>query len=211
MPARADPVPIKLTDSVNEPPGPVPIILTGFMGSGKTTVGRSLAEYYQCEFIDTDKRIEDEQKKSVAEIFAAAGEEFFRRLETELLVTLTNDERKAGIITVGGGMPLREENRRLLKQLGKVVYLKASAETIYQRLKDDNARPLLNVADPRREIEEMLARRTPVYAAMADFTVDTDERPLDQVAEEIFQVLADRLENENEKLERIALFQQRNL
>ena len=210
MPARANPAPSKLTDSVNEQPSPGPIILTGFMGSGKTTVGRILADYYQCEFMDTDKRIEDEQKKSVTEIFAADGEEFFRRLETELLVTL-NDGKQSGIITIGGGMPVREENRRLIKQLGKVVYLKASAETIYQRLKDDNARPLLNVADPRREIEEMLARRTPVYAAMADFTVDTDERPLDQVAEEIFQVLADRLENENEKLERIALFQQRNL
>ena len=107
------------------------IILTGFMGSGKTSVGIRLSYSLRRTMIDTDKWIEKKQGMTVSEIFAEEGEEAFRNMETKCLQELlkTTDHQ---IISVGGGLPVREENRQLLSRLGRVFYLKASPETIYE-------------------------------------------------------------------------------
>ena len=132
------------------------IILTGFMGSGKTSVGIRLSYRMKQTMIDTDKWIEQRQKMSVSEIFAAYGESAFRKMETDCLKELirTADHQ---IISVGGGLPMRKENHALLKELGKVFYLKITSEAVYERLKSDTTRPLLQVENPkekRKHVEE---------------------------------------------------------
>ncbi|MDE7478489.1 MAG: shikimate kinase, partial [Lachnospiraceae bacterium] len=119
------------------------IILTGYMGSGKTTVGRNVAKLMNYTFVDTDELIVEQQNRSINEIFAADGEQAFRDMETALLQKLIADKKEHLVISTGGGMPLRAENRQLLSRLGKVVYLKASPKTIYNRIKGDTTRPLL--------------------------------------------------------------------
>ncbi|MCL2719357.1 MAG: shikimate kinase [Lachnospiraceae bacterium] len=161
------------------------IILIGFMGCGKTTIGKALSAYYQWEIIDTDKLIEDMQKQSVSEIFAEHGEEFFRRLETEVLEKLDKELNKPCIIATGGGLPLCEENRRLLKKMGDVVYLNVDAGIVYQRLKNDTTRPLLATSDPQLKINEMLAKRMPVYEQTASFIIDTNNKTITEINKEI--------------------------
>ena len=100
------------------------LILIGFMGAGKTTVGKLLAREKGLQFVDTDDRIVAEQKQSIPDIFSKYGESFFRDLETDLLRRMKEDTRHS-VISVGGGMPVREENRKLLRALGCVIYLTA--------------------------------------------------------------------------------------
>ena len=102
------------------------IILTGYMGSGKTTVGKNVAKLKAYTFLDTDEMIVQQQRRSINEIFATEGEQAFRDMETALLRQLIDEKRERIVLSTGGGMPLRAENRQLLSKLGKVVYLKAS-------------------------------------------------------------------------------------
>lgn len=118
------------------------VILTGFMGCGKTSVGLKLSYRLRRTVIDTDREIEREEKRTISDIFAADGESYFRDRETVCLRKLIESAGNQ-IISVGGGLPLREENRRLLHELGQVFYLRATGETIYARLKGDTTRPLL--------------------------------------------------------------------
>ena len=138
------------------------IILTGFMGSGKTTAGIRLSYRLRLPLLDTDKWIEKEEGRTIFEIFALQGEETFRKMETSALRTLLELEGEQ-IISTGGGLPMREENRELLKKLGTVVFLRIKPETVYERLKGDNTRPLLKKADPMKEIRRLLELRNPVY------------------------------------------------
>lgn len=151
------------------------IILIGYMGSGKTTVGRGVAKLKEYNFVDTDEMIAEQQHRSISEIFAADGEQAFRDMETELLRQLIAEKKERLIISTGGGMPLRAENRQLLAQLGKVVYLKAQPETIYDRIKGDTTRPLLQCENPMKRIAEMIAERNPLYEEGATFIVEVDE------------------------------------
>lgn len=166
------------------------IILTGFMGSGKTSVGIRLSYSLRRTMIDTDKWIEKNQGMTVSEIFAEEGEEAFRNMETKCLRELlkTTDHQ---IISVGGGLPVREENRQLLSRLGRVFYLKASPETIYERLKTDTTRPLLQVADPLAQIKRLSEAREEAYASCADVVVDVSERSFDEILEVIMNGLQD--------------------
>ena len=158
------------------------IVLIGFMGSGKTTTGLKLSYKLHMPVEDTDRLIEKKQGISISEIFAQDGEEAFRRMETELLRDIVG--RKYGrILSVGGGMPVREENRALLKQCGKVFYLRAKAETIYDRIKEDTTRPLLQCADPLSKIQELLAERSEAYEKCADVILDVDGLPVYKVVE----------------------------
>ena len=116
------------------------IILTGYMGSGKTTVGKNVAKLKAYTFLDTDEMIVQQQRRSINEIFATEGEQAFRDMETALLRQLIDEKRERIVLSTGGGMPLRAENRQLLSKLGKVVYLKASPATIYNRIKGDTTR-----------------------------------------------------------------------
>lgn len=160
------------------------IILVGFMGCGKTTTGLKLSYRLHMPVEDTDKLIERKQGKSISDIFAQEGEDAFRQMETELL----NDIASRGyghILSVGGGLPVREENRTLLKKCGTVVYLKAKAETIYDRIKEDTTRPLLQCAEPLKKIRELLDERNALYEACADIIVDVDELSVAQVVDAV--------------------------
>ena len=160
------------------------IILIGFMGSGKTSVGIKLSYHMKRTMIDTDKWIEQKQKKTISEIFDIYGEEAFRKMETECIKELICKEDRQ-IISVGGGLPIREENHDLLKQLGKVVYLKVRPETVYERLKNDTSRPLLQVEDPLKQINGLMAQRAPVYEKCADIVIDVSDKSFDEILEQI--------------------------
>lgn len=160
------------------------VILIGFMGSGKTTVGLKLSYRLRRTMVDTDKEIERKEKRAISDIFATDGEAYFRQRETECLQRLI-DTAGNQIISVGGGLPLREENRALLRKLGQIFYLRAQAETIYERLKDDTSRPLLNVDDPKTRIQALLQEREPYYRKAADTVVDVDGKGFEQIVSEI--------------------------
>jgi shikimate dehydrogenase len=165
------------------------IILEGFMGSGKTTVSEALAERLDLELMDTDAAIEESEKRSISSIFEKEGEETFRDMETELLKMIVNDHLRNMVISLGGGLPIREENRRLLKEAGKVVYLKASPETVYERIKGDTTRPLLQSEDPMARIKELQASRIEIYEAASDITIDTDDKTPSEIVDEIIREL----------------------
>ena len=165
------------------------IILEGFMGSGKTTVSEILSDKLDLELLDTDQAIEAAEGTRISVIFAREGEEAFRAMETELLEMVVDDHLRDMVISLGGGLPLREENRALLKKAGKVIYLRTSAETVYKRLEGDNTRPLLQSEDPKERIKELLEDRKERYEAAADIIVDTDGKEPWQIADEIIEAL----------------------
>lgn len=159
-----------MNDSATPPKN---IVLIGFMGSGKSTVGRELHHLLGYSLVDMDHLIEQRAGKSIAEIFAGQGEAGFRDMETALLTELAQTDGPRRIISTGGGVVGRPENRLLLQQLGYVVWLQASVETILERTNRNRDRPLLHTEDPRAKIEALLAQRTPWYAESAHLTVDT--------------------------------------
>ena len=163
-------------------------ILIGYMGCGKTTIGRRVAEILKLEFVDTDARIEKEQGITISKIFETKGENYFRELETETLRELLENNERC-VISVGGGLPLREENRKLLQQLGKVIYLKAQPDTIYNRVKGDTTRPLLQTKNPKARIEEMLSAREEKYMAAAETIVRVDEKDIFEIVDEVLKII----------------------
>lgn len=166
-------------------------VLIGFMGSGKTTVGEVLAQKLQLKVEDTDKLIEAQEGRSISDIFAKEGEGFFRELETGLLQEISA-ESKVCILSVGGGTPVRPENRTLLKQCGMVIYLRVRPETVYDRVKHDTQRPLLQCDDPLGKIRELMAFREDAYSECADIIIDVDEMSVEMVVEEILTRLQRR-------------------
>ncbi len=167
------------------------VILIGFMGSGKSTTGISLSYKLQRTLADTDKMIERQEGRSISEIFAEEGEACFREKETELLEKLKSGSG-GQIFSVGGGTPLREENRRLLKELGTVIYLEVSPETVWTRLKGDTTRPLLQGDDPMRKIRTLLEEREELYRDAADIIIPVDGKKPAQVVDEIVKKLKQR-------------------
>lgn len=163
------------------------IMLIGFMGAGKTFTGRELARIMGMRFIDMDEIIVKKAGMSINEIFSRYGEERFRDIETEVLKEIS--DKDGMVVGCGGGVIVKDRNLPLLKKAGIVIFLKASPEVIYERVKDDNSRPLLNVDDPIRRIKELLARRMDRYLNVAEITIDTDGKTPLEVAEEIKQVL----------------------
>lgn len=162
------------------------IILTGFMGCGKSSVGFRLSYYLRRTLLDTDKWIEKKQGMSISEIFDRYGEGTFRQMETDCLKELLNTADHQ-IIATGGGLPIREENHVLLKELGTVYYLKVTPEVVYDRLKGDTTRPLLQGDHPREKIEELFKARTPVYEQCADYIVEVSHKSFEEILEEIAQ------------------------
>ena len=149
------------------------IILIGYMGSGKSTVGYKAAKAVEYKFLDTDVLIEEAEGMSISKLFEEKGEPYFREMETETIKRLIA-EPKGKIIATGGGLPMKEGNAELLKKLGTVIYLKAETDTLMKRLSGDTARPLLKNGDLREKIETMLAIRGPVYESTADVILQTD-------------------------------------
>jgi len=147
------------------------IVLVGFMGSGKSSIGRSIAKKLGFQFVDTDYIIQERSGRSISEIFQASGEEAFRVLETRALESLRHLKRC--VVATGGGAVLREENRAILRHLGFVVCLTASEEVTLQRVSRNTKRPLLQTENPRETLRSMLASRQESYATVAQFTLDT--------------------------------------
>ena len=160
------------------------IVLIGFMGSGKTTLGLKLSYLLRMPVEDTDKLIERQEGRSITQIFADDGESYFRELETELL-RKCGEQKYERILSVGGGTPVNPVNRPLLHQCGTVVYLRVSPEVVYERLKNDTTRPLLQCEDPLTRIRELLEIRDKIYAECADIILDVDNRHSDELAEEL--------------------------
>jgi len=148
------------------------LILIGFMGSGKTSIGRGLSYKLRRAFHDTDRMIEEKEGMSISEIFAAKGERAFRQMETEVLREI-RDDRIGRIYSLGGGTPVLMENQPLIKKCGTVCYLRITAGEVYERLKGDTSRPLLQCDDPLARISDLIAKRSPAYERCADFVVDT--------------------------------------
>ena len=162
------------------------ILLTGFMGAGKTTVGKKLSKRLGYFFIDTDREIEKEQGSSISEIFKYGGEICFRDLETNMLQQLQSKQNL--VIATGGGMVMRQENRNLMQNLGTRVYLKVGLEELIRRLKKDKKRPLLQEAKPIKRITEMLEQRKSIYEE-AECIVDTTDLSPQQMVSEIIRKL----------------------
>lgn len=160
------------------------LILIGFMGCGKSCIGRKLSYRLQRTMIDTDKQIEKQQEMPISDIFQKHGEQAFRNMETEYLKELMENCNNQ-IISSGGGLPLREENRELLKELGCVIYLQVSADTVYERLKNDMTRPLLQGNNPKERIAELLESRTAIYEQTADIMIDVNDKKYDEILDEI--------------------------
>lgn len=158
------------------------IYIVGFMGTGKTTVARLLAERLKREFIDLDSDIEKQEKMGIPDIFKKRGEVYFRSLEKSGLRKAS--EKKNAVVSCGGGAVIDRENVAVMKKTGMVVCLSASAEVIFRRTAQKKNRPLLEVADPQSRIKELLEERADYYAR-ADKAVDTSSMSPEQVVDTI--------------------------
>ena len=166
------------------------IVLIGYMGAGKSSVASALGRRLDIKVLDTDACIEERSGMTISNMFKEYGEAYFRDKETALLKELKEDGFK-GILSTGGGMPLREENRDLLRSVGKVFYLNASPKAIAKRLAGDNTRPLLagalNMAEKEQRIADMLLLRAAAYEDAADEIIDTDTKNISECVDEILQ------------------------
>lgn len=167
------------------------IFLVGFMGTGKTEVGKALAQLMGWEFVDMDTVLETNAGKSVQRVFAEEGEPAFRDMEKTLLEDVCSGSRR--VISTGGGVVLDESNRLLMRSRGLVVLLDALPETIYTRLTSDDTirvetRPLLSGSQPLDQIKELKGTRDVIYEATAHHIVDTERLNVDQVAEKVLEV-----------------------
>ncbi|MCD6506286.1 shikimate kinase [Candidatus Poribacteria bacterium] len=161
------------------------IILVGFMGTGKTAVGRKLSHILRYPLIDTDDLIEEEIGVSIPEIFNRFGEPFFREVESQVVERVSKLD--AHVISTGGGVVLREENLKNLRRNGIIFCLNATPEEIWRRVSSESHRPLLNAPDPMGRIRKLLARRAPFYAK-ADFQIETTGRSIEEITEEILKI-----------------------
>lgn len=162
------------------------IVLTGFMGTGKSQIGKGLAKELRMSYLDTDELIEKREKDSISTIFKKRGEKYFRRLETKVVkeVALLDNY----VISTGGGVVLGEENIRVLKKNAFIICLLASPQVIFERTKGNEKRPLLEVNNQKKRIGELLELRKPYYER-ADFSVDTSTLSSEEVVGKIVEFL----------------------
>lgn len=165
------------------------IILIGFMGAGKTTVSDYLNTMFAMNVVEMDQVIAEQEEMSIPDIFETYGEEYFRELETNLLVDMQS--KKNTVVSCGGGAALRERNVEEMKKNGRVVLLTASPETIYHRVKDSNERPVLKGKKNVEDISDLMEQRRAKYEAAADVVVNTDGKSVLEVCEEMIQKLAE--------------------
>ncbi len=151
------------------------LILCGFMGSGKSTIGKLLSEKMGTRFIDTDAYIEQKEGMKISEMFEKYGEDYFRSREKEVCAELS--QLKRTVISTGGGTLLNEDNMRALKKNGVVFLLNVSSRTVLTRLKNDSTRPLLQQDDKERAVKMLLNKRIPLYNRAADYVIDAEESP----------------------------------
>ncbi|MCD6229005.1 MAG: shikimate kinase [Candidatus Omnitrophica bacterium] len=164
------------------------VYIVGFMGTGKTTVGKLLAKRLNRKFIEMDEEIEKRENKKIVDIFSSYGESYFRKVEKEVLKEIAG--RNNLVVSCGGGIVIDRENLQILKTTGIPICLEASVEVIYERTKNYTHRPLLNVADPKKKIEELLVYRAPFYQQIS-LRVDTSGLNPSQVVDKIMEILKD--------------------
>jgi shikimate kinase len=157
------------------------VVLVGMMGAGKTAVGTALARILGVPFLDSDGEIEHAANMSISEIFARDGEEFFRRKETQVIERLLHG--RPGILSTGGGAFMRDENRQLIHDHGVAVWLKASLDVLWSRVRHKDTRPLLRTPDPYGTLKALAEAREPVYA-LANVVI---ESAADQAVEDMAQ------------------------
>jgi len=168
------------------------IILTGFMGAGKTVVGELLAQKIKFDFIDTDKEIEKKINMSVKEIFYVYGEKYFRQLEHKLIMELVKREIKNSVIATGGGLIPNLKNINEIKKLGRIIFLKTSKKVLNKRLKSDTLRPLW-------ANKSLFIKRQQYYNSAAELIIDTDFLTIDEVVERIVLWVNFRRKDESRK------------
>lgn len=162
------------------------IYLIGFMGTGKSTVAKELIARVHAKGVEMDQLIEDQQNMAITDIFAQYGEAHFRDLETELLRSLGTEENL--VVSCGGGAVLRDENAALMKEHGCIVLLTATPETIYERVKGSQNRPVLNGNMNVNYIRELMEKRRARYESVADIKVATDGKDVSTICEEILSL-----------------------
>jgi shikimate kinase len=186
------------------------IYLVGFMGTGKSSVGRQLAKQKsrlenrgsasnsrsQWNFVDLDELIELQQQRRIVDIFAQDGEAHFRKIEKKTLKQVA--AQKKFVVACGGGIVLDKDNIKLMKKNGIVICLCASGTEILKRISGSTLRPILNVAKPRERIELLLKMRAPYYA-QADYTVDTSKLAIKQVVQKIIKVTSEKNQDDRKK------------
>lgn len=158
------------------------LALIGFMGTGKSSAGRALADQLDFRFVDTDELIESRAGKTITQIFAQHGEPTFRELEKKIVEDLNG--QKNLVIATGGGLAANPDNLASLKTHALVVCLWASPENIWERVRYQSHRPLLQTPDPLGKIRELLAKREPFYR-QADVLVNTERRPIKEVVQHV--------------------------
>ena len=163
------------------------IVLIGFMGAGKSTISSYLNTIFGMEVVEMDQIIAQREGMTISDIFEVHGEEYFRDLETNLLIEMQN--KKNVVISCGGGVPMRERNHPEMKKNGKVVLLTARPETILDRVKDDHSRPLLENNKNVEFIEQLMEKRRSRYEAVADIIINTDGKTKLEICEELVQKL----------------------
>jgi len=174
------------------------IFLVGAMGAGKSAVGRALARLLNYDFADSDHDIETHAGVDISFIFEKEGESGFREREQRALASLS--ERAALVIATGGGCVVTKANRTLMRDTGTVVYLAASIEQLYERVRCSNHRPLINTDNPREELAKIVRARLPLYEDLADLTIDTEGRRVRAVAFDIQRQLHRRQEQEHPRI-----------
>ena len=162
------------------------IVLIGFMGCGKTTIGRKLAVRLGYRFIDTDYQIEKEQNTRVKEIFSKQGETHFRTLETDLLQRLTRVNNT--IVATGGGILTTPGNLEIIHKIGKSVYLKACVEDIFERISRNDKRPMLQTENPLQTVITLLDKRQGYYE-QADYTINTASLKMGNIVSRIINTV----------------------
>ena len=160
------------------------IILIGFMGSGKSSVGKELSKRLGIKLLDSDDCIEKQKQKSINDIFRAEGEESFRAMESEFLKEMALSE-EGFILSTGGGMPCFNDNAKMIKKTGVSVYLMASPDSILKRLKNDTSRPLLKEGNKLEKIKFLLSDREDYYKKAADIIIKTDGKSVEEITDEI--------------------------
>jgi shikimate kinase len=163
------------------------IYLIGMMGSGKSVTGKRLAVKLGCGFVDLDDLIEKKAGKSITQIFSEKGEPYFRDLEAQILKETSAEEMK--VVATGGGAILRHANVELMRATGQVIFLEASPEILWERVKDKKDRPLSRGGKPQERLLEIYATRKPLYEGASHDKINTDGKTAGAVADEICQIL----------------------
>lgn len=163
------------------------VILCGFMGCGKSTIGKAISKKIKYEFIDSDEFIEKQEKMTIPEIFEKFGEDYFRNKETDAISKISKLDHC--VVSLGGGAVLNKKNANIIKKSGKLYFLNVSAQEVYNRLKDDDTRPLLQTDDKLSAISSLLSKRLPIYTEVSDVKINVDSKKIDEIIKEILNFL----------------------